>query len=396
MRNMKILRDPELGLSIGLSLLDPIHHYESKNNFAIPRYAFSTPEYSYTYGLALLSDYHSNAGNDSFVDQLMSFIKQKGISDEEFATYYMNYAVYEEIFHAMDFAYAIKLKGGEEQKFSGYISSILRADFSKYFPEIKDREHLAEALIEVSGKLQAIMHLMAVFRMQQREDLAKMAYMHFMIFLMSYLKIENIGNAGASASAAGVIINRLETILKIGFINNLEGLMKNIDTMSYRDLVFDMNSIYTSYFLDDDEKKQRLIETGRDRIALPPLLFEFEGDSAMAAKSDALILDKATKGGIDLNPTIINTEIKRNGRGVIIPAFKGAVPDLNGMEGFVPNIINVTPVTNLQLLLGLDTKSNENPQHPKDENEKPVDVSFNLSALPAKEREELSFELVNN
>ena len=72
-------------------------------------------------------------------------------------------------------------------------------------------------------------------------------------------------------------------------------------------------------------------------------------------------------------------KIKHNGHGVIIPTLKGLAPDLNGIEGFVPDIINVTPITNLPLLLGI---ANPNPQK-----EKLVDVSYNVSFLPMDKRE---------
>jgi hypothetical protein len=80
---------------------------------------------------------------------------------------------------------------------------------------------------------------------------------------------------------------------------------------------------------------------------------------------------EVSKGGIDLNPTILNTEIKRNGRGVIIPVMKGPMPDVNDINGFVPNIINITPVTNLPLLLGIK----------KPTEEKTTDLSYKLSSL---------------
>lgn len=97
-------------------------------------------------------------------------------------------------------------------------------------------------------------------------------------------------------------------------------------------------------------------------------------------RADAAMVIDRKKGGIDLNPTILSTEIKRNGRGVIIPTFKGPVPDLKSVEGFIPNIINVTPITNLQFLLGLDAKPDAQPKN------MPTEVTYNLSALPANKK----------
>ena len=116
----------------------------------------------------------------------------------------------------------------------------------------------------------------------------------------------------------------------------------------------------SSEILPPDELEKRNVHF---KELMAPIIAEAQ-QAVLSGATDAatLSVDNDTKGGIDLNPTILSTEIKRTGRGVIIPAFKGAVPDLKGMEGFVPNIINVTPITNLQFLLGLDMKSNENLQ----------------------------------
>ena len=96
-------------------------------------------------------------------------------------------------------------------------------------------------------------------------------------------------------------------------------------------------------------------------------------DAAMMILSAKGINKKNTPGGIDMNPLIMQREVKKNGRGVIIPTFKGPVPDFTNLEGFIPNIINVTPVTNLFPLLGI---APPNPQK-----KTPTEVSYNLSYL---------------
>ena len=73
--------------------------------------------------------------------------------------------------------------------------------------------------------------------------------------------------------------------------------------------------------------------------------------------------------------------IKHNGRGGIIPTLKGPDPDFKNIEGFIPNIINITPITNLPLLLGIAAPSQK---------EKPVDVSYNVSSLPTESREKFA------
>lgn len=67
---------------------------------------------------------------------------------------------------------------------------------------------------------------------------------------------------------------------------------------------------------------------------------------------------KFIKGGIDLNPVNLNLQIKRDGNGVPLPVEFQDIPNIN-VNGFVPVIINITPVTNLPLLLGTNTNPQE-------------------------------------
>jgi len=58
-------------------------------------------------------------------------------------------------------------------------------------------------------------------------------------------------------------------------------------------------------------------------------------------------------GGIDLNPSLMDLQIKRDGNGIPLPMRLQPVEVLD-IEGFVPVIINVIPVSNVPLLLGFD------------------------------------------
>ncbi len=62
-------------------------------------------------------------------------------------------------------------------------------------------------------------------------------------------------------------------------------------------------------------------------------------------------------GGINLNPDLIKMEIKRDGKGIILPLDQQ--PYFNAeIEGLLPVIINVTPIS-IPLLLGLDADRQE-------------------------------------
>ena len=68
-----------------------------------------------------------------------------------------------------------------------------------------------------------------------------------------------------------------------------------------------------------------------------------EEDKAMISKNP---------GGIDLNPAYLNLEIKRDGKGIPLPINLQPIKDMH-IDGFVPIIINVTPVHDIPLLLGI-------------------------------------------
>lgn len=60
------------------------------------------------------------------------------------------------------------------------------------------------------------------------------------------------------------------------------------------------------------------------------------------------------KGGIDLNPDMMNLKIRRDGMGFPLPMNDQSIEALKQIEGFLPVIINITPVQNLPMLLGFD------------------------------------------
>ncbi len=60
-----------------------------------------------------------------------------------------------------------------------------------------------------------------------------------------------------------------------------------------------------------------------------------------------------TTGGIDFNPDLLELQIKRDGEGVPLPVLDQPVEVLENIPGFVPVIIEMTPVPSLPLLLGL-------------------------------------------
>ena len=93
---------------------------------------------------------------------------------------------------------------------------------------------------------------------------------------------------------------------------------------------------------------------------------EDSGTASSPVTSDEIrdTSDEFTKGGIDLNPALLDLQIKRDGNGIPLPLPMQPIKDMH-IEGFLPIIINVTPITNLPLLLGLaDTKQDTGETRP--------------------------------
>jgi len=100
---------------------------------------------------------------------------------------------------------------------------------------------------------------------------------------------------------------------------------------------------------------------------------EKSGDRAMAAA----VPEKGPVGGIDLNPALLDMQIKRDGLGVPLPISDQPIENMN-IGGFIPIIINVTPVVDLPLIMGF-----------KDTNEGKDDISKNRTLDPM-DRNEIS------
>ncbi|MBF0483451.1 MAG: UTP--glucose-1-phosphate uridylyltransferase [Candidatus Omnitrophica bacterium] len=105
---------------------------------------------------------------------------------------------------------------------------------------------------------------------------------------------------------------------------------------------FKGNSILSDAILDDILHGSLIDETAMDQI-----------DKAALTEPT-----KRSTGGIDLDSAMMNLEIKRDNNGKPLPAFQQPIFNMN-IEGFVPVIINITPVTDLPKLLGMADTTND-------------------------------------
>ena len=97
--------------------------------------------------------------------------------------------------------------------------------------------------------------------------------------------------------------------------------------------------------------KLRKYEVSADLVTTGAFEQLLREDRAMTAKAKT-----AEYGGIDFNPKLFDLEIKRDGKGVALPVDQQPLDQIK-VDGFIPIIINITPIENLPLLLGFNTSS---------------------------------------
>jgi len=143
---------------------------------------------------------------------------------------------------------------------------------------------------------------------------------------------------------------------------------KNLDIA--QDVLFEAQSMVEDFSLEDLNAKvgmgmgeDRLIEfmnlLGIEQFAGDNGEVVFKADS-VPVLADAAVLgdenDNKKVGGINLNPSLLNLQIKRDDQGVPLPFSDQPLKQMN-IEGFYPVIINIQPLNSLPLLLGVDASS---------------------------------------
>ncbi len=98
--------------------------------------------------------------------------------------------------------------------------------------------------------------------------------------------------------------------------------------------------------------------------------------SSTQASSGVTTLDQKTPGGIDFNSDLLDLQVKRDGNGIPLPILQQPIENMN-IEGFLPVIINISPVQNLPLLLGIA------------DSERVPEVSYNFPKDPMEMRKKI-------
>ncbi len=94
---------------------------------------------------------------------------------------------------------------------------------------------------------------------------------------------------------------------------------------------------------------------------LAPVFHQAFQDAAMNAATEIPALKvEQNPGGIDLNSELMDLQILRDEKGVPLPLPEQPIKQMK-IDGFLPVIINITPATNLPVLLGLEEKKTDLP-----------------------------------
>jgi hypothetical protein len=91
------------------------------------------------------------------------------------------------------------------------------------------------------------------------------------------------------------------------------------------------------------------------RVRVSSEIVEAEILIAAAKEADAA-MDVTTPGGIDLNASHLDMQIKRDGQGVPLPLAQQDMAQLNRIQGFEPEILEIKPAINLPVIRELQQK----------------------------------------
>jgi len=182
--------------------------------------------------------------------------------------------------------------------------------------------------------------------------------------------------------AEDIIFKKLLKLQKMRQTSNLEeinGPYEDSEVVKVMDLLADQGDFQLAV-----EKKNWF--WGKDKIVVlapNPVVT----DKNIVSSSP---IEKKTDGGINLNPAMLDFQVKRDKNSVPFSLPQQPIENMN-IEGFLPVIINVTPVNNLLLLLGFTDEGesldrNDIKQSQQTQNRETNDLSYNPIFQPMEKR----------
>jgi hypothetical protein len=133
----------------------------------------------------------------------------------------------------------------------------------------------------------------------------------------------------------------------LGLVDQYEGPLEGLGQHVFDELIMPGKKITGFEPIEGPMKKvAQDLQDFIDRRTLP-LLEHLNAVNRIKTSASSPVQDQV--GGIDLNPAQLNLQIKRDDSGVPLPVYLQPVETLH-IDGFVPVIINITPVLSLPLL----------------------------------------------
>ena len=129
-----------------------------------------------------------------------------------------------------------------------------------------------------------------------------------------------------------------------------------------------------------DTDKRKFIDEEKIVLAVLNKPFAIQEFKAVVAplSSSSPVEDKV--GGIDLNPAQLNLQIRRDGNGVPLPVNLQPIGTMQ-IDGFVPVIIQITPVLTLPLLSAVTHSTAPNPRLSRRGQKAPLRVTLSQAPL---------------
>jgi hypothetical protein len=121
--------------------------------------------------------------------------------------------------------------------------------------------------------------------------------------------------------------------LNNGLFGNVEALIDNGSAWPQKGEILDMLELMHKAQLPLEEKERRFVQFITAVKAASDQLSE---DNAMSAKNSS-----TAPGGIDLDQSMLNLQVRRDGKGM---TFSGVADKAMQVSGFTPFIIRITPM----------------------------------------------------
>lgn len=154
-----------------------------------------------------------------------------------------------------------------------------------------------------------------------------------------------------------ILITESDELAPAEQLSFLFDILKDLDDVVVVQVLYKMDEVLNANpaLVTEDllNRIEASVDTrGEDVRAVGLHLFEAMATANDFALSSTPRVQSKNLGGINLNPNLIDLQIRRDGEGIPLPVDQQGIKNMN-IDGFLPVIINVQPINNLQWLLGL-------------------------------------------